>query len=156
MKTFMVKTAVSFVMLLCFCAALTNAQPRETPFDVPPGESFTVPGDADSPPWWILNNGQYRKALADVKELEIAKKLITKQEEKIAEQNKIIEAQAVTVAELQKGYDHYKQLWAQSDKKLEDCKIEKVIFERNRILIPTITAVGGILTGGLVVYWLTK
>jgi len=119
MKYFIILFLLSFVIL--------SAEAQEVKFPVPiyPGETFTVPIKYDTL-FWLLKDSQYQTALAKAQKLVIADSTIKILRMKNDRLERIVAEKDSVLKITQEGYEHYKELWRQTDFKLEKAELKNI------------------------------
>ncbi len=128
-----------------FCAGKA-AFAQETLFPKPviPGDTFEVSAQGDT--LWVLKHSQYMRALSIAQKFAVTDSMLMLQEMKIQKLNAVI-AEKDSIIELNKaGFERYRGLWEESDKKLEKTRI-KLVKARRMTLIAALGsgALGAVL-----------
>lgn len=140
-----ITTAVLVILVL---PCLVFCQDIEFPHPLEPGQKFTAPANLDTL-FWVLKSSQYDRALKNAAELENANETIQTLELKAANQQEIITKKDSTIADLNEGFERYKDLWEETDRKLEESEV-KVLKLRRFTFLSGILGIGaGIAIGAL-------
>jgi hypothetical protein len=141
----MLKISVFVIAALCLTA---NAGSQEFPKPLKPGERFVA--TAADTLFWVLKSSQYDKAIQNGLELRKANEMIETLEQQNQAFRNIIVKKDSTITDLTAGYERYKTMWEETDKKLEDAEV-RILKQRRRSFVIGILglAVGGVF-GALV------
>lgn len=126
---------INFILYIIFIVGLILAGPDDSngqsyPKYVLPGTSFKVIAEGDT--MWILQNHQLKKALKKSDSLKVLQEENTVLEKKIDDLQKIIAIKDQEVADLDSSYTRYKDMWTESDKKLEKAEVKIVKLKKQR------------------------
>ena len=74
--------------------------------------------------FWVFKHSQYLKALGKVDSLRIVQEQLSLLNKKFELQNEIVKLQLSITDTVKFGYNHYKNLWIETDRKLEKAEIK--------------------------------
>lgn len=83
---------------------------------------YVFPANSDT--FWILRDSQYKNALKKKDSLDIARQELSLFNKKFELQKEIAKLQLSITDTVKFGYNHYKNLWKETDRKLEDAEIK--------------------------------
>jgi len=114
-----------FLIPLIYFSTLSFAQNQELEFPfplLPDQETITLPAFSDT--IWIMTNNQFRKALIIAKKQEIDSTIAAILEYKIKLMDEIDAEKDSLIVLYQNSYFHYRDLWTETDLKLEKAEIK--------------------------------
>lgn len=113
-----------FILLLSLPAFAQNdaGLNREFPFYLLPGEGLRVPAQFDT--LWIFNQKTYKNAVTKALQLEVADSLAKQHELKAAALEAVVVEKDTIIAMAREGYIHYRDLWEETDLKLEEAEVK--------------------------------
>ncbi len=116
----MSKYLIVLLMLGCFC----HAQEIKYPYSIVGDgkEAFIFPAGTDT--FWVLKHSQYINAVANTEKLKLSEQQLKLTKQKMEIRSEILQLKTGIIDSVKWGYEHYKDLWLQTDKKLEDAEIE--------------------------------
>ena len=113
-----------FLMLMLVLPTLALAQSsQQYPFPIV-GDGvteFVFPASSDT--FWVFKHGQYLKALGNAEKLEISDSLLVLYKRKLDLNGDILQLRQSMIDSITFGYNHYKDLWRETDEKLEAAEI---------------------------------
>jgi hypothetical protein len=114
----------AILIFLLFSASSLFAQGEESsfPFYVLGGERFTVPAKYDTV--WVLNHNQYKNAIKTAIKQDLDSTMAAILARKTQLLNEILAEKDSVIALNREGYLHYRDLWEETDLKLEEAEIK--------------------------------
>ena len=114
---------LALVVVLPALTSLPSSRAQDLlPYHLPGGSTFTVPADYDTVT--IIPTRWYRRFAGNTLELKIADEMIDSLKVKQYVMEMIIAEQDTITALTREGYVHYRDLWLETDYKLESKEIE--------------------------------
>ena len=141
------RAAVLAVGLL-LAADLAPAQIISYPILLGPREMFTAPADQDTV--FVLSRDQFSRAILAAESLGLADSTITVLETKAALLGKIITEQRGIIDVRSEAYSHYRDLWDETDRDLEEAEVRVDKLERDRWRWSLVSAVVAGVTAFLI------
>lgn len=115
------------ILLSCFFIALVSPLfAQDFPIDLVPGDTFQVQAQYDNlevERLWLLTDRQYKTALKKVLKYNINLEIEETLNKKIEILDQIIVEKDSIIALNRRGYIHYRDLWEETDRKLEEEEI---------------------------------
>lgn len=136
------------VLVLFVLPCVAFCQNIEFPHPLEPGQRFTTPTNMDTL-FWVLKSSQYDKALNNAAELENSKETTRTLELKTNSLQEIIAKKDSTISDLNEGFERYKNLWEETDRKLEDSEVRVLKLRRATFLSGILGIGAGIAIGAL-------
>lgn len=136
-------------LLVWLTPLLAQGQDLEFPHSLKPGKSFKGSAEVDTL-FWVLKSRQYDRCIENSLALEKSEEMIGLLETKSMNLEEVISRKDSTIADLQGGYNRYKNLWEQCDVELEKSEIKVLKLRRATFLTGIVGIAAGILVGALV------
>ena len=121
---------VILVATLLLMSEVAPAQVISYPVLLAPHTTFTAPADQDTV--FVLSRAQFSRAILAVESLDLADSTITVLETKAALLGKIITEQRGIIDVRSEAYDHYRDLWTETDADLEEAEVKVDKLKRDR------------------------
>ncbi len=118
----LVKIVWLFIIFIWGSPVFSQNEQTDFPISVLPRQSFDVPANFDT--LWVLKNSQYKKAIKIALKLEIDSTLVVLLEQKHIKLWEIISAKDSIIVLTKEGYIHYRDLWEETDRALEEAEIK--------------------------------
>jgi len=111
-------------ILILFLGYQLSAQEEKSgyPFPVLGGETIQTPAGQDT--LWILKHSQYKNFIKESMKYELKNKEISLLKQKIGLKELLSAEKDSLIIIYKDGYGHYRQLWSETDKKLETARIQ--------------------------------
>lgn len=133
---------------LTLAAGATQAQTIRYPRVLAPLQSFTVPAGTDTV--FVISRAQMEAATVKAESLVLADSTITVLERKAALLGEIIGEQQGIIDVRTEAYTHYRDLWAETDRDLEEAEVKVDKYRRSRLRWALVSAAVVGLTGFLI------
>ncbi|GAB4376155.1 MAG: hypothetical protein Kow0042_22150 [Calditrichia bacterium] len=132
---------------LFFILSLTPLLLAQYPQQILPGQTRTITAAEDT--LWVIKKSEAIQAIKASRHLELADSMIVFLQLKCAKLD-TLRAEYEKIAQLNReGYIHYRDLWEETDLKLEETEISLVRWKRRWFL----TAIIGTVTTGVALMW---
>lgn len=110
------------ITLALSMAAFAQAPDSGFPLPIEGGRTFEVPRGFDYV--WLLTHSQYKEAVKQGRKLELADSINVLLELKNEKLQDVIAEKDSIITLSQRGYHHYRDLWQQTDRELEEAEIK--------------------------------
>lgn len=96
---------------------------------------------------WVITNKQFNNTINAAIDLKYCDSLLTNYQEKCRLEEEKNQQKSQQIIELQNGYDHYKEIWEQTDKKLENTEIDYQSEKKWKYIFGAAGAALGLIAG---------
>lgn len=142
------RPALICIVLVFLCPMLLHAQDIEYPHPLKPGKNFKGSAAVDTL-FWVLKSTQYNNCLRNTLDLKTSKSLNEALTLKADKLEQVVAKKDSTITDLTQGYNRYKNMWEETDRKLEEQEI-KVLKLKRAAFISGFAGIGlGLLIGVL-------
>lgn len=112
------------LFLFLFAFIKIGVSQSNYPVEIPVGQTETISASEQS--LWVITNSQLDSVIVTAEYLKICNETNVEYQDKISKLEKIRIEQITIIDTLQKGYDHYIELWQKCDMDLEATEIKVV------------------------------
>lgn len=112
------------IFILLSCSFCFSQGVTKYPFPIVGDGQTEVVFPASQDTFWVFKHSQYLRALAIRDSLHTTRDLLSLYKQKFAMQKEILDLQMSITDTVKFGYEHYKNLWSETDKKLESARIK--------------------------------
>lgn len=120
----------------------------EYPHAVLPGQKFNVVTTTDT--IWLMKNSQFENAVSKAKLLNITEQQLQLQKALTQNRDSVITQLNGKINVLDTAYNHYKTMWTDCDKNLQNKEIEAVKLKESRKKTGIFAGLGGLIIGFII------